>query len=88
MVSRIAGAIRSEGVVFLIKVSILWERPESLIDVTRETRVRDRHARCNGIRAGSCPQATRVRREITAQRQKSRVDLVGNNVQCRQVSAL
>jgi len=67
MVRRVAGAVRSERVVLLIEVSVLWERTESLIDGPSETRVRQLYGCGTGIGAGSSRQATRIGREIAAQ---------------------
>src|SRR6266481_7004661 len=66
VISGVAGAIRGERVIFLVKVAVLRKRTKDLVDVPVEARVRQLDTGSNGIRTASVRKAASILRQVAA----------------------
>ena len=66
VIRRVAGAVRREGIIFLVKVAILRKWPQKLIDVSTERRIRQFDSRGDSLRASVVGKAGGVHRQLAA----------------------
>ena len=68
VIRGVAGAIRGERVIFLVKVAVLRKRSKDLADVPSEARVRQLDTGSNGIRTASVRKTASILIQVAAKR--------------------